>query len=105
MILYSVDCIRRASDGKEIESISSINPPNTVPSPLPVVTVCLAVRSSILSMPLRVTTAAASTSQSTCTERISSIFLMKRWLRRYPSVRASGAPPSVINVTSSRLST
>jgi DNA polymerase (family 10) len=53
---------------------------------------------------LRVVTATASVSQSTCTAAMSSSERTSRWLRRYPIASASGAWPSVISVTSSFLS-
>ena len=56
-------------------------------------------------MPARVVTATASVSQSTCTVAISSRLRTRRWLRSQPMASASGAAPSVIRVTISRLST
>ena len=86
-------------------SISSIKLPNTLPCPQPVVTTFLAVRASMLSMPLRVLTAAEFTSQSTEMDSISPTLATKRWLRKKPSTNSSGCAPKVISVTSSRLST
>ena len=85
--------------------MSSMRSPNTVPWPQPVVAVRLLVRASRSARPSRVVTATASTSQSTCTETISSIDFTSRWLRRKPIASASGAAPSVIIVRISRLST
>jgi hypothetical protein len=69
---------RRQLDGIEL----AIRSPNTVPWPQPVVTTRLAVFSSNRSMPARVLTAAAWTSQSTVIESMSSQRSTRRWLRR-----------------------
>jgi hypothetical protein len=68
--------------GSSIDSRSLIRWPNTVPWPQPVVTTRLAVFSSKRSMPARVLTAAAPTSQSTVIESTSSTASTRRWLRR-----------------------
>src|SRR5579862_349103 len=84
-------------------SISSMRSPYTVPWPQPVVTVFLPVFFPTSDF-LFVVTATESVSQSTCTASMSSIPATRRWLRRKPIASASGACPSVISVTSSRLS-
>ncbi len=85
--------------------MSSMRSPNTVPWPHPVVAVRFSIFRSRSGRPSRVVTTAASTSQSTCTETISSSDFTSRWLRRNPMTSASGAAPSVISVTTSCLST
>ena len=85
--------------------MSAMRSPNTVPCPHPVVAVRFLVRASRSANPWRVVTATAFTSQSTCTAAISSMEPTRRWLRRNPIASASGAAPSVMRVTISRLST
>ena len=56
--------------------------PNTVPWPQPVVTTRDAVLRAKSSMPARVRTATASTSQSAVIDSTSSTRVTRRWLRR-----------------------
>jgi len=97
--------VEQAEERFLVESMSAMRSPNTVPWPQPVVAVRLLVRSSRFASPLRVVTLTAFTSQSTCTETISSMLSTRRWLRRNPMASASGAAPRVMSVTTSRLST
>ena len=80
----SLDWLIRAlrASGNCTDCTAPTMSPNTVPWPQPVVTTRDAVLRSKSSMPARVRTATALTSQSTVIECTSSTPATRRWLRR-----------------------